>query len=130
VGQVGEAVNNNEDSRNIIERDNGIYRLRSNGVTVNISQNDIIYISSSHNGSEIWTRNEVFKSGLSLAKWLEQLDEAIFIRAHKNCIVNFMYIDYIDDMIHMNNGEKVQLSRRNKGEVSRRFLQYRYDCSL
>lgn len=104
-----------------------VFQLEKNNVMISVKQRDILYIKSTHNGSEIWGVKDVFKSSLSLMNWMRQLDDKIFIRTHKNAIVNLTHIDYIDDYIYMYTGEKIEYSRRNRKELQRRFNQYIYD---
>lgn len=59
--------------------------------------------------------------------WINELDDSLFIRSHKGNIVNVSQIDYIEDCIVMKTGEKVEVSRRNKAEVRKKFNQYIYD---
>lgn len=104
-----------------------VFQLEKDNVTINVKQSDILFIRAIHNGSEIWSTKDVFSSNLSLNKWMEKLDNKIFIRVHKNSIVNLSHINYIDNYINMYTGEKVEFSRRNNKELQRRFNQYIYD---
>lgn len=106
---------------------NVVYQLEKNGVCIHVKQHDILFIRTAHNGSEIWVRNDIYNSGLSLNKWMDLLDQKIFVRAHKNSIVNLAHINYIDDYIYMYTGEKVEYSRRNSKELQKKFYQYIYD---
>lgn len=104
-----------------------VFQLEKDNVMISVKQRDILYIKTTHNGSEIWGVKEVFNSSLSLNSWMAQLDSKIFIRTHKNTIVNLAHINYIDDYVYMYTGEKVEYSRRNHKELQRRFNQYIYE---
>ena len=104
-----------------------LYEINVGSAVLAIRQSDIMYITSAHNGTEIWTVTDEYKSDKALVKWLEELDSGMFIRVHKNCIVNMTHINYIDDCIYLYSGEKIQYSRRNKKELEQRFIQYIQD---
>lgn len=104
-----------------------VFQLERDNLVVDVKQRDILFIMAAHNGSEVWDTKGVFKNGLSLNKWMEQLDKRIFVRTHKKSIVNLVHINYISDYVYMNTGERVEYSRRNGKELQKRFNQYIYE---
>ena len=108
---------------------NEILWVKRNGVEISIKQRDILYITAAHNGSEVWVKDDMFNSKLSLNKLMELLNIKIFMRVHKKIIVNLIHINYIEDYIYMYTGEKVEYSRRNKKELHQRLYQYIYETA-
>lgn len=108
---------------------NEILWVEKNRVEISIKQRDILYITSTHNGSEVWVKNDMFNSKFSLNKLMELLDVKIFMRVHKKTIVNLTHINYIEDYIYMYTGEKVEYSRRNNKELRQRLYQYIYETA-
>lgn len=85
---------------------------------------NIQYITSSHNGTELWTIDGLFKSSRSLNEWYGSLDKSMFFRSHKNSIVNLGYIKKVEGIIELTNGEHVELSRRNRKGLKEALLKY------
>ncbi len=107
--------------------DNTTYDVGVEGHTVSVRRNDIMYITSEHNGVEVWTRHKMCKDQRPLKYWADILDEKIFLKVHRNAIVNVDYIDYIEDEIILYSGERVKYSKRNKTELKQKFEQYIYE---
>lgn len=107
--------------------ENAIFDVECRGGMVKVRQNDILYIKSIHNGSEIWLEQDVLECKYSLDKWMDLLDDNLFFRAHKNSIVNLDKIDYIEEYIYLYNGDKVEYSVRNRTKLKKRYQQYIID---
>lgn len=101
--------------------------IKKEGEEIEILQKDILYIKAKHNGSEIWTKSELYTSKRTLDNWMTKLESKIFVRCHRGGIVNLCHIDYIEDYIVMDTGEKVEISRRNKLEIKKIFHQYIFE---
>lgn len=82
-----------------------------------ILEKEICFIQSLGGDSEIWGEKGVFRSPNTLKKWETCLDRTLFVRAHKQNIVNISYIDEIGKDIVLTTGERVLLSRRNTKRV-------------
>ena len=104
-----------------------VLEVECKGGKVNISQKDIWYIKSMHNGSEIWLENDMLECKNSLDKWLDVLDDNLFFRVHRNCIVNLDKIDYIEEYIYFYNGDRIEYSVRNGKKLQKRYRQYILD---
>lgn len=104
------------------------YKVNNNGNIIEISEDDIFYISSTHNGSEIWLKNSVCKSEKFLTEWEKELDSNLFVRTHISYIVNVSKIDFIKENIVLYSGDKIIFSRRNKTKIMRMYTQYMYNC--
>jgi two-component system, LytTR family, response regulator LytT len=86
--------------------------------------NNIQFITSAHNGSELWTSEGLYQSMNSLNDWVDMLDHTIFFRSHKNSIVNLSYINRVDKVIELTNGERVEISRRKKKSLQESLTNY------
>ena len=62
---------------------------------------------------------------MPLLTWEEQLDQRLFVRCHKSCIVN---LDRIADVnkgnIRLVTGEQLPIARRRAKEVEQRLIAY------
>ncbi len=106
---------------------NNLLEIDCKGGRVYISPKDICYIKSMHNGSEIWLENDMLECRKSLDKWLDVLDENMFFRVHRNCIVNLDKIDYIEEYVYFYNGDRIEYSVRNEKKLQKRYRQYILD---
>lgn len=82
-----------------------------------ILEKEICFIQSLGGDSEIWGEKGVFRSPNTLKKWETCLDKSLFVRTHKQNIVNISYIDEIGKDIVLTTGERVLLSRRNTKRI-------------
>lgn len=68
------------------------------------------------------------RSGLqlkSLSSWEEELKDVYFIRISQSVLVNCKFVlDFADDVITMESGEKLKTSRRRKKNCYERFMEY------
>ncbi len=64
-----------------------------------IGYNDIIWLSSRGRHSLIHTRTKVFETAMSLKEILQKLPPDIFVRIHKQFIVNLNFISHIQYLI-------------------------------
>lgn len=96
-----------------------------NGKSYLVPQKKILYVTSSHNGTIIYTEKEQFFSEFSLNKWEELLNQSLFFRCHKTFLVNLGEIIRIEkDEALLRTGEKVQIARRRMTEFKRRYMAY------
>lgn len=110
----------------IIEADGQFvsYSVVHEGIPVEIKEKDILYISSRHNGTEVWLDNFVGLSDKSLGEWEKILSSSLFARVHTGYIVNVSHIDFIDEKIVLYSGEKIAFSRRKKSEIKEKYTKY------
>ena len=67
---------------------------------------------------------KAYQSTYSLEDWEAALDERIFFRVHKSYIVNFSYIDRIEDKIYLTSEEILPVAKRRKNALMQRYIQY------
>jgi DNA-binding LytR/AlgR family response regulator len=99
-------------------------KVNCEGGYIIIKTINILYIMSAHNGTELGTLDGIYKSMTSLNEWENSLDNSIFFRCHKNSIVNLSYIKKVTNTIELINGERVELSRRNRKKLIDSLLNY------
>lgn len=99
--------------------------LYRNGCAYVILQRDISYLMVDKTSVYIYTVNNEFRSEMPLLTWEEQLDQRLFVRCHKSCIVN---LDRIADVnkgnIRLVTGEQLPIARRRAKEVEQRLIAY------
>ncbi|MBR1744139.1 MAG: LytTR family transcriptional regulator, partial [Lachnospiraceae bacterium] len=66
-----------------------------------------------------------FHSKRSVGEWMEILDGRIFCRTHRAYIVNLQVVENVGEKeLLLNSGERIPVSRREKTDVKRRFMEY------
>lgn len=104
--------------------------LFSEGERYLIQQRKIAYISRvSHSSkTEAVVGKSVFQSSRSISDWMEILDKRIFCRTHRAHIVNVQMMESMGEKeIFLNSGEKIPVSRRERTDVKRKFMEYYAD---
>lgn len=98
--------------------------LYSNRCPYNIAQKDIAYIRAYNGYSEFVVNDNLFRREESLDEVEQMLDDRLFVRIHRQFIINMAFIDsYKNGEIQI--GEEVfTVSRRNKKEFERIFTEY------
>ncbi len=116
TGQPSEATGNRQPNRQEIFIKSGYEHLR-------IAVDDIIYIKSDADYSEIFTPNKKHLSSESLRNWLDLLDTHTFVRVHKSYIVNASRIvKVLGNQLYMDNGVVVPIGRAFKEDFAGKFL--------
>lgn len=87
-------------------------------------QKQIVYISKVQSRTEVIIGEKAYQSMYSLEEWEAALDERIFFRVHKSYIVNFSYIDRIEDKIYLTSEEVLPVAKRRKNALMQRYIQY------
>jgi len=78
-----------------------------------IEQKDILFIEADRSCTLVYTKDEVYRSSISLTKWKEVLNPALFIRCHRSYIVNKVKIARVgEDECTLCSGERVLISRQ------------------
>ena len=115
-GQQQELIESHPSSRQELFIKSGYEHIR-------IAVDDIIYIKSDADYSEIFTLRKKHLSAESLKNWLEILDNPQFVRVHKSFIVNTSRIvKVMGNQIYMNNEAIVPIGRAFKDNFTERFL--------
>lgn len=109
----------------IAEKLEGVrHKVAYQGSNIDVDEKSILFITSAHNGSEIWLENSVCSSEKSLNEWEKLLNSDLFIRVHKNSIINISRVDYISDVIVLLSGEHIAYSRRRKNDILKKYNEY------
>lgn len=93
------------------------------GNMTSIDLEDILYIESVDRKCFIYTVNKVYESFNKLYELEQQLEQYLFVRINKSCVVNLKNIDsiktYLDRrlLITMSNDEQLIVSRQYAGEI-------------
>ena len=97
--------------------------IKSGYEHVRITVDDIIYIKSDADYSELFTPGKKYLSSESLRNWLDLLDTQTFVRVHKSYIVNASRIvKVLGNQLYMDDGAVVPLGRAFKDDFTQRFL--------
>jgi DNA-binding LytR/AlgR family response regulator len=97
--------------------------IKSGYEHIRIVVDDIIYIKSDADYSEIFTSGKKHLSSEPLRNWLEMLDSQQFVRVHKSYIVNTSRIvKVMGNQIYMNNETIIPIGRAFKDDFAERFL--------
>ncbi|MBE5943087.1 MAG: response regulator transcription factor [Lachnospiraceae bacterium] len=90
-----------------------------------VMEKDIAYIMLDKTSAYVYTEKYEFRSDESLAWWEEKLDQRLFVRCHKGCIVNVSKIVDVDKKnIVLVTGERCPIARRRAKEVEQRWMEY------
>lgn len=95
------------------------------GKTYYIKPEEIVYIEYVNRTSLVRTTTDFIESTKTMAEWEEILNVGAFYRVHRSYIVNMLYVEEIDKLIHMENGEKVQLAIKKAGKFKDAVLEFR-----
>jgi DNA-binding LytR/AlgR family response regulator len=99
--------------------------IKSGYEHIKITVNDILYIKSDADYSEIILPNKKHLSSEPLRKWLDVLDAQQFIRVHKSFIVNTSkIIKVVGNQLYMSNETVIPIGRAYKDDFAKRFLSY------
>ncbi|MBD5394194.1 MAG: LytTR family transcriptional regulator [Lachnospiraceae bacterium] len=87
----------------------------------------VIYLESVDRKTFIYTRDEVYESGLKLYELEQQLYECGFFRASKSCVIQIKYIKSLKTDINrkvrvtLENGEQIIVSRQYAEELKKKL---------
>lgn len=103
---------------------NSIVEVYRDSRKYGFQQKQIVYISKVQSRTEVIIGEKAYQSTYSLEDWEAALDERIFFRVHKSYIVNFSYIDRIEDKIYLTSDEILPVAKRRKNALMQRYIQY------
>lgn len=98
--------------------------LYDNRVKVKIEQRDIYYIMADGTQTVVYVKNASYRSGKSLGQWEQELEEKLFIRAHRSYIVNLAKIEKFETDITLISGEKIPVGRRRRRELNQDYIKF------
>ena len=110
-----------------IEEINRHYKVvvGKHGKTYYIRPREIVYIEYGDRVSLVRTTSGSFESNKTMNEWEKLLDVGVFYRVHKSYIVNMLYVDEVDDLIHLENGEKVKVAVKKVAKFKNAVLEFR-----
>ncbi|MDE7417343.1 MAG: LytTR family DNA-binding domain-containing protein [Lachnospiraceae bacterium] len=99
--------------------------VRKDGINYKLFCKDIVCIKAIPRGVDFVLLKEDLKVlYLSIRQLLEKLPSDKFLQVHRMCVVNQDYIDYVDTvngLISMKNGEQVEIGITYKNEVRKKL---------
>ncbi|MCM1181939.1 MAG: LytTR family DNA-binding domain-containing protein [Roseburia sp.] len=99
--------------------------VKKAGVNYKIFCKDIVCVRAVPRGvSLMLLKEELRVPYLTIRQLLEKLPERNFLQVHRMCVVNQDYIDWVDmvnGLINMKNGEQVEIGVTYKNELRRRL---------
>lgn len=98
-----------------------IYKER---VKYTFFQKDILYIVAMDSSVEFILREGVFRKETSLKELETILDDRLFYRINKQCIVNMKHIDEYKSGVVSIDGTKLNVSIRKKKEFEKAYIMY------
>ena len=91
---------------------NALIKVKGEEGYQRIEQKDILFIEADRSCTLVYTKDEVYRSSISLSKWKEVLNPALFIRCHRSYIVNKVKIARVEeDECTLSSGERVLISK-------------------
>lgn len=103
-------------------------RLYFERIPYDTPQKNIIYWKAYNGYCEAKVQDKYFRRELSLNELGGLLDERLFVRIHKQYIVNMRYIDYYKNHTVVIGRESLPVSRRRKKEFVQRYLYFDINC--
>lgn len=98
--------------------------LCKNGL-VRVKQKDILYLESDRHEIRIHCAAEILITAETLLQCEKKLEGAGFVRTHKSFLVNFYHVARLErELLVLDNGEKIYISRYRYPEVKRQFEDY------
>ncbi|MFK8007114.1 MAG: LytR/AlgR family response regulator transcription factor [Saprospiraceae bacterium] len=113
---AGQTFDNNENTKKEIFIKSGYEHIK-------VIIDDIFYIKSDADYTEIFLTNKKHLSSESLRYWLENLDNHQFIRIHKSYIINTAKIEkVVSNQVFLNEKMIIPIGRAFKENFAARFL--------
>ncbi len=103
-----------------------IISFNSNGKTVSLNSDDIIFVEGKGRGCVVHTDNEVYPVLQKLELFAEVLPESEFFRSHRMFTVNMKYVRACEKgEVTFHNGEYAKLAVSKREEFRRAYAAYR-----
>lgn len=98
-----------------------VYRER---VAYTFCQNEILYMEAMDSSVEFILKEGVFRKETSLKELETALDDRLFFRVNKQCIVNMRYIDAYKNGVIQVGGAEIRVSVRKKKEFKKAYIMF------
>lgn len=99
--------------------------VKKDGINYKLFCKDIICVKAVTRGvSFVMAKEEMRVPYLSIRQLLEKLPQEKFLQVHRMCVVNQDHIDYVDlvnGLICMKNGDQIEIGVTYKGDVKKNF---------
>lgn len=93
--------------------------------TVALKEQEIYYISSWQKEISVHTATEEYRIRTTMKQEEARFSDSAFVRIHRNCLVNLAHIKQMEgNDVELDNGERLEISIRRKGQVRRRLLSF------
>lgn len=89
-----------------------------------VKQRQIRYIQAFNGIAELTIDNVVMRKEISLEELEQLLDKRIFVRIHRQFIVNLCWVDSYKNGVVSVGGEKIKISRRRKKDFEEKYVYY------
>ena len=118
--EIEEALNSAESA----DIGNTLIEMSFNRERYVVKQRQIQYIQAFNGYSEIIVDNVTMRKEISMNDIEQILDSRIFVRIHRQYIINLCWVDnYVDGYVYVGN-RKIQISRRKKKEFEKKYVEY------
>ncbi len=92
---------------------------------IRIEPCDIIYLEANGHYTDLHIKDGIYRIHCGINRLKEKLNAEPFVQSHRSFFVNLLYIKRIDkDMILLDNGDMLPLSRRCREAVNIAFINY------
>lgn len=88
---------------------------------------EILYIETEKRNVVIHTKTQKYNSNRTMDDLEKELKDQWFFRCHKSYLVNLENIQKMDELdVYFENGERAMISVRNRSELKRKHMEYRF----
>ena len=95
------------------------------GQTHRVKQSEILYAEAQKNYTLLVLKDQNYLIRQSFSDIFEQLDAKCFVKTHRSYFVGLEHIRFVDHQeVVLDNGMKVMLSRNNRNDVQKTFIQF------
>ncbi|AUD06652.1 LytR/AlgR family response regulator transcription factor [Spirosoma pollinicola] len=108
-----------------------------NGRLFGLPLEELMYLQATSNYSWLhWKNGKKTLMARTLTYYQAQLPKAYFIRLHRNCVVNLMYVERLEiaeasksGLVYLHSGAVLPVSRRRLCQVKRSVSRYQTACT-
>lgn len=116
---------------NQLSQSNEVFTVNIDNTNLSIPLDEIVYFEIINHDLYVYTLYNHYRkkrnrnNEINLKKLLEQYNSKGFILVSRNYLVNYRFIDVIEnDKIILKNGGKIKISSRNSNEIKRIYQQF------
>ncbi len=89
-----------------------------------VAQKDILFLKAYDGYTEAYLNGRVMRKDISLQQMEKMLDERLFFRINRKCVVNMSMIERYKNGVAQIGGVEIKASRRRKKDFEAAFLRY------